>query len=59
MRQTHTYATLEVSEATFQDIYDRIAKCGKEYLWEYYDENEDILVLGTVGLIKEGRGGDE
>lgn len=53
LRQTHTYAVLEVSRETWKDVYDRLDKAG--VLSEYLDENEDriLIVFGTVALQAE------
>ncbi len=56
MRTTHTYATMEVKETTWNDIYNRIkelAKIDSSYLDVYFEPDGEILTLGSIGLVKE------
>ena len=53
IKQTYTYSELAISKESWQDIYDRLAKLGKEYLCEYFDTENETLVFGKIGQIKE------
>lgn len=51
LRQTHTYAILDVAESTFKDITQRLDEA--EVLAFYQDQDEkgkDLIVFGTTAL---------
>jgi hypothetical protein len=56
MTHTHTYALLEVSQATHDDILARLERVGPDYIREYVHESPfdgKVIVLGDVGLVVE------
>lgn len=48
---TSTYAILEVSKSTMDDILKRLQKVNMGE--EYYDKEKKLIVFGTVGLREE------
>lgn len=61
MHQTHTYATLEVSNSTFDDIRDRIRALGPDYWYRYTDcnkmdaEPKVLHMAGEVAFVREDK----
>lgn len=50
MRTTHTYATMEVSEQTYDEIFNKLKDA--EY-WHCIDHDEGFITLQGVALVKE------
>lgn len=62
MRQTHTYAILDVPQAAYAAVRKRIELAGPEYVEQYIEkpivigikqEEAELIVLGTVALRAE------
>ena len=58
MRTTHTYATLKISDAAFDEIRERIRQLGPDYWYRYTDcvkmDQEPTVIhwAGEVGLVR-------
>jgi hypothetical protein len=52
MTYTSTYVTLEIGQASFDDIKRRLeaVDCLKDY-WDHDREHGDMILFGTVGLV--------
>jgi hypothetical protein len=53
LRQTHTYAILEVAPETYKDVRDRLEAAGvlQDYLWT--GDKPEIIIFGGVALKAE------
>lgn len=52
MRTTHTFVTLEVSEETYNEIYEKLAKA--EY-HQAFLENDTLIDMHGIALVKKQR----
>jgi len=51
LRQTHTYAILDVAPSTFKDITRRLIEADVlQYYQDRDDKGKDLIVFGTTAL---------
>lgn len=51
VRQTHTVATMELSEAAYKEIAEKLKAAGYDHVFQ-----GDLIDMTGIGLLPEGKG---
>jgi hypothetical protein len=50
LRQTHTYAVLEISKAAYKEIRDKLAKAGYDHAFNSDSEHKEVIDMHGIAL---------